>query len=331
MTDSVDSLGLQRLVQIGDVRSVWPHEAHALTPWLAENLDLVSDAIGVPLTLVATEVPVGSFRLDISATDENGRVVVIENQLEATDHGHLGQILLYAAGLEASTVVWVSPRFRPESRRALEWLNERTDAGIGFFGLELGAVQIGEGARAPVLTVVVQPNDFHKGLKASSATSPSTASGLNAARADYFAEVQSGLLAAVPAMRTTKVRPQSWYQYAVGPYGNLGVVFTRGGEELRVEAYLDLGRAEPTKALYDELHADAGRIAAAVGHPLLWERLDNKRASRFYVTRPGFDPADATAEVTQEYVRWTVDTALDLYRGIDESLAARARELKRRD
>ena len=332
MTENPDSLGLLRLSEIGDLRSVWAHEAHVLTPWLAENLDLVSEAIGQSLTLVATEVLVGSFRLDISATDEDGRVVVIENQLEPTDHGHLGQVLLYAAGLEASTVIWISPRFRPESRRALEWLNERTDAGIGFYGLELGAVQIGEGARAPVLTVVVQPNDFHKGLKASPAASPgvSSASGLNPARADFFADVQRQLLAAVPTMRTTKVSPQSWYQYAVGPYGNLGIVFTRGGEELRVEAYLDLGTAAATKTLFDELYAARDEVSASVGYPLVWERLDQKRASRLYVTRPGFDPTQSSADEESEHVRWTEAAAIAFYQALDARLTSRARELRRR-
>jgi hypothetical protein len=102
--------------------------------------------------VTATEVPVGDFRLDIRAETEDGGIVVIENPLERTDHGHLGQCLVYASGLEAVAVVWISPRFRDEFRRAMDWLNERTDVKVAFFGVEVGVVRIGDtGPCAPVL------------------------------------------------------------------------------------------------------------------------------------------------------------------------------------
>ena len=117
------------------------------TPWLADNIDVLADELGMSLTVTATEVLVGEFRLDIRAEDQDGRVVVIENQLERTDHSHLGQCLVYASGLEASTVVWIAPSFRDDFRRALDWLNERTDQGVNFFGVEVGVVQIGDEGR----------------------------------------------------------------------------------------------------------------------------------------------------------------------------------------
>lgn len=97
------------------------------------------------LTVTSTEVLVGEFRLDILATDDEDRTVIIENQLERTDHSHLGQCIVYASGLEASSVVWVAPVFREDFRRALDWLNERTDLGVNFFGVEVGVVEIGDG------------------------------------------------------------------------------------------------------------------------------------------------------------------------------------------
>ena len=119
-------------------------EAGDFTPWLAENLDVLADELGLVLKLVSTEVPVGNFFLDIQAETEDERPVIIENQLARTDHGHLGQLVVYASGLEASVVIWVAPDFRDEHRRALDWLNERTDTGVDFFGVEVGVVQIGE-------------------------------------------------------------------------------------------------------------------------------------------------------------------------------------------
>lgn len=146
----LDSKNLGRLTRVADPREVWPSEASDFTPWLAQNIDVLADALDMTLTLVDTEVNVGQFKLDIQAQDDNGRVVIIENQLEKTDHSHLGQCLVYAASLEASTVIWISRQFRDDFRRAFDWLNERTDRGIQFFGVEVGVVQIGEAGRGPL-------------------------------------------------------------------------------------------------------------------------------------------------------------------------------------
>jgi hypothetical protein len=152
------------------------------------------------LTVRSTEVPVGEFRLDILAEDDEGRTVIIENQLERTDHSHLGQCLVYASGLEASTVVWVSPTFRDDFRRALDWLNERTDLGVNFFGVEVGVVQVGKaGPRAPVFEVVSRPNDWQKMVKTRGASTSSVAiSPLNAKRQDLYAEVLAAVVSARP-------------------------------------------------------------------------------------------------------------------------------------
>jgi len=137
---------LGRLERV-DLRTVWANEAGAFTPWLAkeENLKLLGDTIGIELELEAQEKNVGPFRADIlcrdTATDD---WVLIENQLERTDHGHLGQLLTYAAGLKAVTLVWVAQRFAEEHRAAIDWLNEITDESLNFFGLEVEAWRIGD-------------------------------------------------------------------------------------------------------------------------------------------------------------------------------------------
>src|SRR3954453_3282747 len=162
----LESKGLGRLHRVANARDVGTSEAGDFTPWLAGNLDVLAGALGMSLTPVAMEVPVGEFRLDIQAQTPDGRVVIVENQLERTDHGNLGQLLVYASGLEAAAVVWVAPRFRDDHRRTLDWLNERTDTGVDFFGVEVAVVQIGEaGPRAPVFEVVARPNGWQKGVK----------------------------------------------------------------------------------------------------------------------------------------------------------------------
>lgn len=163
---------LGRLERV-DVRECWTHEQLDFTPWLSrpENVALLGDALGLDLQFDKSEVQVGPFRADLLCRErEEDRCVLVENQLEGTDHSHLGQVLTYAAGLEAACVVWISTDFRPEHRAALDWLNNMTVAGLDFFGLQLEAWRIGTSAPAPRFTVVSKPNDWKKEVRSASAT-----------------------------------------------------------------------------------------------------------------------------------------------------------------
>lgn len=145
------------------VRSVWPHEANDFTPWLLENADVLTDVLGLDVELKAAEHAVGGFSLDLIGEESiTEAVVIVENQLEESDHTHLGQILTYAGGTDAKHIVWVAPSFRPEHRKALEWLNERTDEETRFFAVKIEVVSIGDSSPAPLLSLVVQPNDWGK-------------------------------------------------------------------------------------------------------------------------------------------------------------------------
>ena len=153
-----------------DPRQVWASEAQDFTPWLLANGDVLSQAVGMDLTLEAAEHAVGGFSLDLIGTDRaGGGRVIVENQLEVSDHLHMGQILTYAGGTDPTHVVWVATGFRPEHRAALEWLNERTDERTRFFAVQVQAVRIGDSPAAPLLTLVVQPNDWGKHVRASAA------------------------------------------------------------------------------------------------------------------------------------------------------------------
>jgi hypothetical protein len=162
---------LGRLERV-DVRDVWQKESEDFTPWLAseENIALLGDAIGLELEVEAQEKDVGPFRADILCKDTaTGNWVLVENQLERTDQGHLGQLLTYAAGLQAVTIVWVAERFTDEHRAALGWLNEITDDRFNFFGLEIELWRIGTSPVAPKFNVVCKPNDWSKTVAAGAA------------------------------------------------------------------------------------------------------------------------------------------------------------------
>jgi hypothetical protein len=158
---------LGRLERV-DVRNIWSTEAGHFTPWLArdENSELLGDTIGMELEVEAQEKAVGPFRADILCKNSaNDDWVLIENQLELTDHKHLGQLLTYAAGLDAVTIVWVAPNFTDEHRAALDWLNTITDERFNFFGLEVELWRIGTSQIAPKFNVVSKPNGWAKSIK----------------------------------------------------------------------------------------------------------------------------------------------------------------------
>ena len=152
-----------------DLREVWPYEANNFTPWLAENLSHLAEAIGIPLELEGTEIAVEGYSADIIATyPADGSRVIIENQMESTDHTHLGQIMTYLAGLEAKTVVWIARDFRGPHLSAIRWLNTHTTDEFAFFAIKLRVVQIGDNSSivAPLFEVVERPNEWERQVQA---------------------------------------------------------------------------------------------------------------------------------------------------------------------
>lgn len=148
------------------LREAWSHEAHGFTPWLAENLDRIGRAVGLPLELDGTEVPVGPYRADLLATNlADSSKVLIENQLEQGDHSHLGQILTYLTGLDAHTVIWVAQDFRAEHLSAIRWLNQHTEDPFAFIAVRLRVVRIGASPYAPLFEVVEQPNGWDRSVQ----------------------------------------------------------------------------------------------------------------------------------------------------------------------
>ena len=165
-------VNLGKLKEVKDLREVWPHEALDFTPWLAEddNLALLADAVGLEITIDETESSVGDFNVDIFATETGtDRKIIIENQLEDTNHDHLGKLITYASGKDADIIIWVVKRAREEHRAAIEWLNNHTDEDIAFFLLEIKLYQIGDSEIAVKFEVVEKPNDWTKEIKCYSA------------------------------------------------------------------------------------------------------------------------------------------------------------------
>jgi len=177
-------------LESANLRKAWPHEAQHFTPWLAENLGRLSEAIGLDLELEGCEIKVGPYRADIVANDpSDGTRVLIENQLENANLQHLGQVLAYLAGLEAKVVVWIAKEFDEQHRSAIRWLNDHTDDPFAFFAVRVRVVRIGKSPLAPVFEVLERPNGWDRRVLESTRTGELTK--LGQFRRDFWNHVAS--------------------------------------------------------------------------------------------------------------------------------------------
>ncbi len=257
------------------LRDVWKHEAHDLTTWLEENIDVLNDVLGLDLTNVEREQAAGKFSVDLVAEDASGGTAVIENQLERSDHDHLGKLITYTAFMDARVAIWIVADPRPEHVRAISWLNESSPA--VFYLVKIEGIRIGDSPPAPLLTLIVGPSEESREVGEAKKD-----------RADRYHirhEFWTGLLEAA------KQRSKLHAAVSPGDYGWLGASAGRRGLGLNyaitkhgstVELYIDRGRdAENENAqIFEALHAHKEAIESAFGEPLSWEPLETKRASR---------------------------------------------------
>lgn len=296
---------LGKLVSV-NVREAWPHEAADFTPWLLAHAEVLAEALGMDLELHEAEHSVGGFSLDLMGTDSAGHTVIVENQLEASDHRHLGQLLTYAGGTDPMTVVWIADEFRAEHRAALDWLNERTGEDTRFFAVQVDAVRIGDSPIAPRFTVVVQPNDWQKEIKA--ATAGSTP------RQQQYKELWTAVLERLrekePGWTNARIAPaQSWMTLPAGVSGAAySVLFSREGR--CVEIYFGSSDATANDRNLDKVRAHREAIESAFGHPLDWQELDGKKATRIRYTVPG----DIDDDV--DHVDWFVTEVIALRKAL---------------
>ena len=307
-------MAMEELAEIArvDPRDIWPNEAANFTPWLAENLSILGDALGgMQLEMEAREAPVGGYKLDILARDiGSGHSVVIENQLGDTDHTHLGQLLTYMAGFDANVIVWIAKAFRDEHREALDMLNHRTGEDTQFFGIEVELWKIDDSRPAVNFKLVATPNEWRK--QAVSERKPGEASERMERYRTFFQKLIDTLREEHSFTNARKGQPQSWYQFSIG-YGHqakLGAAFIVNGRA-RVEVYLD-GNRDANKRLFDQLLEEKNAIESGTGSSLEWERLDESKASRIGIVRRG--TIDDGEESLEEIQSWMIQNLLEFKR-----------------
>ena len=292
-------------IQHVDLREVWPNEATDFTPWLAENIAKLGDALGLKLELQSREAPVGSYSLDLLARDlGSDRPVIIENQLEATNHTHLGQLLTYASGYDAHVAVWIAKEFRDEHRQALDWLNQRSDENTEFFGVVVEVWKIDDSRPAPHFRLVATPNDWRKG-KVTAKQEGATSERGEAYRV-FFQGLRDRLAEEHKFTGATNEQTQRWCYFASGFSGALyGSNFYIREKKAKVELYLN-GDKGQNEILFDKLREQQEAIESELQEPLEWRRLAS--SGLIAVTRPG--AITDSPEILKDIQDWMIEKLL---------------------
>ncbi len=262
-----------------DLRSQWRREDREFTPWLAteENIRLLSETIGIELEVQSKEEGVGPFSADILCKDIlNDHFVLIENQLERTDHTHLGQLMTYAAGLDAVTIIWIAQRFTEEHRAALDWLNRITDETFNFFGLEIELYRIDDSLPAPMFKIVSKPNDWSKKVK-KSATSQNV-SGIKYLQQEFWQGLKDYMEDNKSFVKMQNASPVHWANIAIGR-SNFFLSATVNSRDSSINIWLNIV-GDHAKENFDKLHESAyPNSLIEISDDLIWDKLDGRKMS----------------------------------------------------
>ena len=304
------------LIKKVDIKTIWKHEAVNFTPWLADNLDKLSDLIGLDLELVSREAGVGDFSLDLLARDlSTNRNVVIENQFNPTDHKHLGQLITYASYFNANVIIWISEEVREEHRSAIDWLNNNTNDEIEFFAVEIEVIQIDNSKPALNFKLKANPNEWQKSTK-KLLNSDNTET--QNAYVAYFQNLIDELREKYKFTNARIGQPQSWYSFSSGVRGFLYSTSFAKGERIRAEIYIDKGIADRNKEIFYELKKEDSQIEIEFGEKLEWEELPNRKSSRIAIYRQGSisDDSDTLSVIKQ----WSIQKLLNFKKVFEQRI-----------
>jgi hypothetical protein len=259
------------------LREIWEKEATDFTAWLEKNVDSLNEQLELRLTIIGREKSAGDFNVDLIAEDEDGNTVIIENQLEKTDHDHLGKIITYLTMSGAKTAIWISGNPRPEHEKAINWLNDTTPRDFSFYLVQIEAVQIENSPPAPLFTLITGPTELAKHF----GTEKRELADRHYKRKEFW----QGLLEKAREKTSLHANITPGYEHWVSAgSGKSGMQYTylifkdHGG----VELYIDRGKGfdKLNKSRFDQLYKNKDSIEKIFGDKLRWERLDTKRASR---------------------------------------------------
>ena len=293
-----------KLEEIKNLRKYWKDEASDFTPWLAkeENIALLSEAIGIEeISDIEIESPVGSFKVDIYASETGtDRKIIIENQLEETNHGHLGKLITYASGKSANIIIWIVKEAREEHRAAIEWLNNHTDDEIGFFLCEIKIYKIGNSNLAVKFEVIQRPNEWAKEVKNKDLTQTQQL------RYEYWTaynDYSSKNKKYVDEFNKRKPSKFAWTDLSIG-YSYCNMRIWRTKDTIQVQLYIP-----DNKELFDKLYNKKDDIEKEIEIKFHWQNHDDKKSSHITIERNAeFDDR----EKWEEQFDWIMETAIKM-------------------
>ena len=296
---------LGNLEKVKDLRSVWKHEANDFTKWLAEeeNLNLLGKEIGIEIELISTEAKSGSFSTDILAVEANtDNKIIIENQLEATNHDHLGKIITYASGHDAKTIIWIVKEAREEHRQAVDWLNEHTDDEINIFLCRIELWKIDDSAIAPKFQIVSSPNNWTKTIKRSLNNEMSSTKML---LYNYWTKLSEEIDRNYPNFNSRKPRSSNFYDIALG--SSLAHISLAINTKSEVKCQIWIRDSKP---LFDYLFDSKDKIEEELGYELEWGRLDDYKSSFIAI----INNSDIRDESNwDKLIKWQLNNASKFY------------------
>lgn len=282
-----------------DLRTIWNHEAHDFTKWLAkeENISKLTEELDIDIENIIPEANSGRYNVDIAATEvQTGKKVIIENQLEVTDHKHLGQILTYASGHDASIIIWLVKDYREEHKQAIDWFNENMSESISFFLVKIELWQIGDSDVAPRFNVIAQPNDWTKIVKSLSNNAP--LSELKLQQQEFWNQFKDYVNSQNTTLNLGRTsRPQHWYNISYGTSkGHISITFNSKNNYIGCEIYIT-----NDETLYSKYKSKQEAIENELGYALDWQDLPESNAFRIQKKYP-CDPLDTSK--WEDYFEW---------------------------
>lgn len=290
-----------------ELRELWKHEEYDFSAWLAkeDNLKMLGETVGIDLLLEDTEVPVGKFSVDILATEDGtNNKVIIENQLEETNHDHLGKIITYAAGQDAKYVIWIVKHAREEHRNAIKWLNENTIDDINFFLLEIELWRIGDSLPAPKFNLVEKTKDWQGTEKSTSAEVSERGKMLNEFWSKWveFAQNDSTFK---HQFKLRKPSPHHWFNLAIGMTGaHIDLTALISQNMVTAGIYIN-----DDKEYYENLGDHAEEIEQILGEKVEWRTAS--KACRLLVHK---DVDLSNRDNWEECYKWFISKAEPLKR-----------------
>lgn len=286
-----------------EVRTLWGHEEYGFSAWLVHNLDALGESLGLTLINPQREKAVGRFSLDVLTETDNGVQVIIENQLECTNHDHLGKVLTYLSNLDAKIAIWIASEFREEHAEAIRWLNEFTPADVAFYLVKLSAFRIGGSDPAPHFGKVAGPTTIGRSI----GQEKKELAERHVLRRKFWEQLlerarRSGVT--THAQRTAGT--DSWLSAGAGIMSGVSFTYNIWTDSAAVDLWIQSENLEENKKLFDRLFAMREQIETSFGAPLIWDRMDEKRTSRIRSELPIeglYDPEEKWPAIQERMIQ----------------------------